>query len=138
MRASHNDLLSVQKRIVIEGWFVLVNVKDNAASMAAASSSQELVKILSLVLMVDWGYSSDNCVAPPFLVPPLADPSVQMVKSVWYEIINLRLHQRFRSMSSARQAIPGTGVEICPTQGVSSCHGDMEKVDGLTMLKFSW
>ena len=39
MRASHNDLLSVQKRIVIEGWFVLVNVKDNAASMAAASSS---------------------------------------------------------------------------------------------------
>ena len=39
MRASHKDLLSVQKRTVNEGWLALVRVQDNADSMAAASSS---------------------------------------------------------------------------------------------------
>ena len=39
MRASHNDLLSVQKSMVIEGWLALADVQDNADSMAAASSS---------------------------------------------------------------------------------------------------
>ena len=39
MRASHKDLLSVQKSMVIERWLALVSVQDNADSMAAASSS---------------------------------------------------------------------------------------------------
>ena len=39
MRASHKDLLSVQKSTVNEGWLTLVSVQDNADSMAAASSS---------------------------------------------------------------------------------------------------
>ena len=39
MRASHNDLLSLQKSMVIEGWLALADVQDNADSMAAASSS---------------------------------------------------------------------------------------------------
>ena len=39
MRASHRDLLSVQKSMEIEGWLALVDVKDNADFMAAASSS---------------------------------------------------------------------------------------------------
>ena len=39
MRASHKDLLSVQKSTVIERWLVLVSVQDNTDSMAAASSS---------------------------------------------------------------------------------------------------
>ena len=39
MRASHNDLLSVEKSMVIEGWLALADVQDNADSMAAASSS---------------------------------------------------------------------------------------------------
>ena len=39
MRASHKDLLSVQKSTVIEWWLALVNVQDNPDSMAAASSS---------------------------------------------------------------------------------------------------
>ena len=38
MRASHNDLLSVQKSMEIEGWLMLVDVHDNADSMAADSS----------------------------------------------------------------------------------------------------
>ena len=38
MRASHNDLLSVQKNTEIERWLALVDVQDNADSMAAASS----------------------------------------------------------------------------------------------------
>ena len=39
MRASHKDLLSVQKSTVNEGCLALVSVHDNADSMAAASSS---------------------------------------------------------------------------------------------------
>ena len=39
MRASHKDLLSVQKSTVNEGWLALVSVHDNADSMAAVSSS---------------------------------------------------------------------------------------------------
>ena len=39
MRASHKDLLSVQKSMVIEGWLALVSVQVSADSMAAASSS---------------------------------------------------------------------------------------------------
>ena len=38
MRASQKDLLSVQKSKEIEGWLALVDVQDNADSMAAASS----------------------------------------------------------------------------------------------------
>ena len=39
MRASHKDLLSVQKSMVIEGWLALVSVQVSADSMTAASSS---------------------------------------------------------------------------------------------------
>ena len=39
MRASHKDLLSVEKSIEIQGWLVLVNIQDSVDSMAAASSS---------------------------------------------------------------------------------------------------
>ena len=39
MSASHNDLLSVQKRREIEQWLVLVDLHSNSDSMAAASSS---------------------------------------------------------------------------------------------------
>ena len=39
MRASRKELLSVQKSVDIEGWLALVDVQDNADSMAAASSS---------------------------------------------------------------------------------------------------
>ena len=35
----HNDLPSVQKSMAIEGWLTLVDVQDNAESMAAACSS---------------------------------------------------------------------------------------------------
>ena len=38
MRGSHNDLLSVQKSVGIEGWLTLVDVWDNAGSLVAASS----------------------------------------------------------------------------------------------------
>ena len=39
MRASQNNLLFVQKRMVIEGWLALMNVQVKAQSMAAAFSS---------------------------------------------------------------------------------------------------
>ena len=39
MRASHKDLLFVQKSMAIEGWFALVDVQDSRDSMAAPSSS---------------------------------------------------------------------------------------------------
>ena len=39
MRASHKDFLSVQKRMVIEGWLAVVEVQVKADSMAGASSS---------------------------------------------------------------------------------------------------
>ena len=39
MRASHKDVLPVQKSMDIEGWLALVSVQDSADSMAAASSS---------------------------------------------------------------------------------------------------
>ena len=38
MRASRNDLLSVQRSIVVEGRLALVGAQDNADSMAAAFS----------------------------------------------------------------------------------------------------
>ena len=82
MRASHNDLLSVQKSMEIKGWLALVDVWDNADSMAVASSSYKLMKVLPLVLMVvtTSGWIEDPLVttaaAPPFLVPLLADLSV--------------------------------------------------------------
>ena len=39
MRVSHKDLLSVQKRMVIEGWFTLADVRVKADSIATGSSS---------------------------------------------------------------------------------------------------
>ena len=39
MRVSHKDLLSVQKRMVIEGWFTLLDVWVKADSIATGSSS---------------------------------------------------------------------------------------------------
>ena len=81
-RASHKDLLSVQKSMEIEGWLVLVDVQDCADSMAAASSTYELVKILPFALMVvtTSSWSGDPLVttaaAPPFLVSLRADPLV--------------------------------------------------------------
>ena len=81
-RASQKDLLSVQKSMEVEGWLVLVDVQDSEDSMAAASSTYELVKVHLFVLMVvtTSGWSGDPLVtfaaAPPFLVPLLADPLV--------------------------------------------------------------
>ena len=81
-RASHKDLLSVQKSMEIEGWLVLVDAQDCADSMAAASSTYELVKILPFVLMVvtTSSWSGDPLVTtaavPPFLVSLRADPLV--------------------------------------------------------------
>ena len=82
MRASHKDLLSVQKSMEIEGWLALVNVQDSEDSMAAASSSYELVKVLPFVLMLvtTSDGSGDPLVttaaAPLFHIPLLADPSM--------------------------------------------------------------
>ena len=39
MTASLNDILSVQKRMVIKGWLLLVDVQVKAGSMAVAFSS---------------------------------------------------------------------------------------------------
>ena len=39
MRASHNDLVSVQNSILFERWLALMDGQDNADSMAAVSSS---------------------------------------------------------------------------------------------------
>ena len=39
LRASHNDLFSLQKSTETEGWLALVDVQNNADSMTAASSS---------------------------------------------------------------------------------------------------
>ena len=39
MRASHKDLLFMQKSMEIERWFTLAYVHDSTDSMAAASSS---------------------------------------------------------------------------------------------------
>ena len=39
MRASHKDLMSVQKNMEIEGWLALVSFQDSSDSLAAASSS---------------------------------------------------------------------------------------------------
>ena len=39
MRALHRELLSVQRSMEIEGWLALVDVQNNANSMAATSSS---------------------------------------------------------------------------------------------------
>ena len=38
MIASHKDLLSVQKRMVADGWLALVDVRVKSDSIAAASS----------------------------------------------------------------------------------------------------
>ena len=59
-----------------------MSVHDSADSMAAASPSQELVKVRPFVLMVvtTSGWRGDpletTAAAPPFLVPLLADPSL--------------------------------------------------------------
>ena len=39
MKTFHNNLLSVQKSMVVEGWLALVDDQVKADSMAAASSS---------------------------------------------------------------------------------------------------
>ena len=59
-----------------------MSAQDNANSMVAASSSKEIVKVRPFVLIVvtTSGCRGDplmiTAAAPPFLVPPLADPSV--------------------------------------------------------------
>ena len=72
------ELLSVQKSMEIEGWLVLVNVQDNADSMATGECSSFDFDGDNH-FRLDWGSSSDNCCCNPFLVPLLADQSVQMV-----------------------------------------------------------
>ena len=82
MSASYNDLLSVQERREIEQWLVLVDVHSNVDSMAAASSSLELVNFLPLVLMVVTWFGDPlimTAAPPPFFVPLLVDPSLYMV-----------------------------------------------------------
>ena len=37
IRAWHNDFVSLQKSTVIEGWLALVDVQNNADSLAASS-----------------------------------------------------------------------------------------------------
>ena len=82
MRASHKDLLCLQNGKEIEGWLALVDVQDNADSLAAASSLKELVKVLPLILRVvtTSGWREDplvtTAIALPFLVPLLAYPLV--------------------------------------------------------------
>ena len=67
------------KSMVIEGCLVVVDVQVKADFMAAAFTSQELVNVLPLVLMVvtTSGWTGDSLLitaaAPPFLVPPLVD-----------------------------------------------------------------
>ena len=79
---SHKDLLPAQKRMVNERWLALVDVQVKANSVAAASFLWKLVKVLSLVSMVvtPSGWTGDPLVTTegvaPFLIAPLADPSV--------------------------------------------------------------
>ena len=47
--ASHRDLLSVQIRMVIDGWLAVVDAHDKDDSMATASSPKELVNVKPLV-----------------------------------------------------------------------------------------
>ena len=73
MRVSHKDLVSVQKRMLIEWWLALVDVQVKADSMAAASSSEEVVNVLTLVFVVvtTSGWTGDpvvtNAAVPQFL-----------------------------------------------------------------------
>ena len=52
IKAWHNDFVSLQKSIMIEGWLALVDGQNNADSLAAASSLKELVNVLPLLLMM--------------------------------------------------------------------------------------
>ena len=85
------------------------------------------VRPLVLMVISTLGWIEDPLVTtaaePPFLVPLLANPSVHIVLSAWYEAMMVRLHQRFRSMSSAKPVIPGTGVAIRSLLRALSCHG---------------
>ena len=72
----------MQKSKEIGGCLVLVSVQDSVDSMAAASSSWELVKVHPFVFLVVTisGTRGDPLVttaaASPFLVPLLVDPWV--------------------------------------------------------------
>ena len=61
IRASHMELLSVQKSMEIEGWLVLVDVQNNADSMATGECSSFGFDGLGIHFRLDWGSSSDNC-----------------------------------------------------------------------------
>ena len=83
---SHRYLLSVQKRMVNDWWFAMVDIHVKVDSMADASSSQELVKVLFLIL-ID-ANTSVGCVEGPLvitaavhslLVLSAADPSMYIV-----------------------------------------------------------
>ena len=68
--------------MVNDGWLAVLDVNVKADSMAAASSSQELVIVLTLVLMVANTLGCMGCplvitaAASPFLVPSAENLSV--------------------------------------------------------------
>ena len=82
IKAWHNDFVSLQKSIMIEGWLALVDGQNNADSLAAASSLEELVNVLPLLLMMvtTLGWIGNppviTAAAPLFLVPPSPSGSI--------------------------------------------------------------
>ena len=75
MRASHTDLLSLQKRMVIEGWLALADVQIKVDSMAAASPLVRAGEHSTFGFdgdnhfRLDWGSSSNNCCRAPVSYP---------------------------------------------------------------------
>ena len=57
--------------MAIDGWLALVDVQDNADSMAAASSSYELVNVLPLVLMA---VTTSGKIGDPLVTTAAASP----------------------------------------------------------------
>ena len=126
MRASHNDLLSVQKAIEIERWLVLVDVQDNDVScflLVVAGEHSPFSFDGGNHFRFDWGSSSDNCCCIPVFRPSTrqsihVDGAISLVWSNGDEAVSA-----FKSMSSARPVIPVTVVAVRSSQEMLSCHG---------------
>ena len=120
----------------IEGQLALVDVQDNADSIAAASSSYELVSILPLVLMV---VTTSGWIGDP-LVTTVAAPSVSCPST-----------SRFISADGVISLVRSNDVEAASTFyiNVISSTSDTRNsgklpwrrwkmVDVLSVLKFRW
>ena len=105
MRASHNDLLSVQKSMEIEGWLAFLNIQDNADWMFLTEWTGECSSFGfdgGNHFRLEWGSSNNNCCGTPFFSS--TNRSISVVRRNGEEAASVFLIKVISSTSDTRNS----------------------------------